>query len=190
MQITLFVYSWEHRKFGDIAETRRGLTYSPTDIRKDGVRVLRSSNINEEYFVKSEEDVFVTKECINIPYTNNGDILITAANGSSRLVGKHAIVDDLSSNSTVHGGFMLLASSKNPYFTNASMSSPWYKRFIELYIAGGNGAIGNLNKNDLDNYDVEVPCDDEQLRIGGLFKNIDSLITLHQREQSDRRSVE
>lgn len=115
---------------------------------------MRSSNIDEEYFVKSDDDVFVEKECINIPFVKNEDILITSANGSSRLVGKHAIVDDISSNSAVHGGFMLLASSKNPYFINASMSSPWYKKFIELYVAGGNGAIGNLNKNNLDNYDV------------------------------------
>lgn len=59
------------------------------------------------------------------------------------------------------------------------MSSTWYKKFIELYIAGGNGAIGNLNKNDLDNYDVAVPKDDEQEKIGQLFKNIDFLITLY-----------
>ena len=97
------------------------------------------------------------------------------------MVGKHTIVNDLSFNSTVHGGFMLLASSKNPYFVNASMSAPWYKKFIELHIAGGNGAIGNLNKNDLDNYDIYVPNNGEQIKIGDLFKNIDSLITLHQR---------
>lgn len=183
-KITLFIYSWEQRNFSKLAETRRGLTYSPVNIKDEGIRVLRSSNIDEEYFIKSEDDVFVEKECINIPYIKNGDILITSANGSSRLVGKHAIVDGLPSNSAVHGGFMLLASSENPYFTNASMSSPWYKKFIDLYVAGGNGAIGNLNKNDLDNYDVAVPENDEQIKIGNLFKNIDSLITLHQREQS------
>ena len=180
MVLTLINNSWEQRKFSDLAETRRGLTYSPTNIRNEGIRVLRSSNIDEEYFVKSDDDVFVEKECVNIPYAKNGDILITSANGSSRLVGKHAIIDDIPSNSTVHGGFMLLASSNNPYFINASMSSPWYKKFIELYIAGGNGAIGNLNKNDLDNYDVWVPKDNEQIKIGFLFKSIDSLITLHQ----------
>ena len=121
-----------------------------------------------------------------MPWKTANSILITSANGSSRLVGKHAIIDDIPSNSTVHGGFMLLASSNNPYFINASMSSPWYKKFIELYIAGGNGAIGNLNKNDLDNYDVWVPKDNEQIKIGFLFKSIDSLITLHQREHHDK----
>ena len=177
-----FTEAWEQRKFSDIAETRRGLTYSPINMREEGIRVVRYSNIDEEYFVKSDDDVFVEKECINIPFVKNGDILITSANGSSRLVGKHAIVDDLSSKSAVHGGFMLLASSKNPHFINASMSSPWYRKFIELYVAGGNGAIGNLNKNDLDNYDVVVPENNEQIKIGDFFKNIDSLVTLHQRK--------
>ena len=45
--------AWEQRKFGDIVTTRRGLTYSPSDIRENGVRVLRSANIYEEDFVLS-----------------------------------------------------------------------------------------------------------------------------------------
>ena len=42
--------SWEQRKFGDELKLRRGLTYSPSNISQEGIRVLRSSNINEEYF--------------------------------------------------------------------------------------------------------------------------------------------
>ena len=133
--------------------------------------------------MKFEDDVFVDKNCINIPFVKNGDILITSANGSSRFVGKHAIIHDLRHNSAVHGGFMLLASSKNPYFVNASMSSAWYKKFIDLYVAGGNGAIGNLNKNDLDNYELLIPTNNEQIKIGELFKKLDTIITLHQRKQ-------
>ena len=29
-----FKDDWEHRKFGDIVQTRRGLTYKPTDIEE------------------------------------------------------------------------------------------------------------------------------------------------------------
>ena len=176
-----FSISWEQRKFEDIAITKRGLTYSPSNIRDKGVRVLRSSNIDEEYFVKFDDDVFVDESCINIPFVCNGDILITSANGSSRLVGKHAIIENLAQNSAVHGGFMLLASSKNPYFVNASMSSNWYKKFIDLYVAGGNGAIGNLSKSDLDKYELLIPSNDEQIKIGLLFRKINTLITLHLR---------
>ena len=162
--------------------TRRGLTYKPSDIRKNGVRVLRSSNIAEDSFVLSDEDVFVVREAVNIDCVRANDILITAANGASRLVGKHTIISGIPEESAVHGGFMLLGTTKEPHFVNASMGSSWYRRFIELFVAGGNGAIGNLNKNDLDNQDIAIPSEKEQKKIGSFFRQLDNLITLHQRQ--------
>ena len=177
-----FTEDWEQRKFSDLATIRRGLTYKPDNIIDGGKRVLRSSNINEDTFETHDDDVFVDENAVNIPYVHNGDILITSANGSSRLVGKHAIIRDIPDNSAVHGGFMLLASSDEPEFVNALMSSPWYTKFISVYVAGGNGAIGNLNKNDLDEQVVYVPQIDEMQKIGVFFSNLDTLITLHQRK--------
>ena len=177
-----FSEAWEQRKFSDLADTRRGLTYNPSNIRQNGIRVLRSSNIDEDQFILSDEDVFVEPEAANIPFVNTGDILITSANGSTRLVGKHAIIKDIPSRTAVHGGFMLLATTKNPEFVNALMGAPWYSEFISLFVAGGNGAIGNLNKNDLDEQDVFTPSDVEQKKIGKFFSDLDNLITLHQRK--------
>ncbi|WP_099778603.1 restriction endonuclease subunit S [Streptococcus suis] len=174
--------AWKLRRFSELAEIRRGLTYSPTSINKEGVRVLRSSNIDEDTFTFGEDDVFVDKWVVKIPLVKEGDILITAANGSSRLVGKHAIIKDLPANSAIHGGFMLLASCRNPEFVNSLMSSAWYTKFINLYVAGGNGAIGNLNKNDLDEQNVLVPNPKEQSAIGTFFSTLDRHITLHQRK--------
>ncbi|HFU4146472.1 TPA: restriction endonuclease subunit S, partial [Streptococcus suis] len=185
-----FTDAWKQRKFSDLAEVRRGLTYSPSAIRSHGVRVLRSSNINEDTFVFGEDDVFVDKSVVKIPLVEEGDILITSANGSSRLVGKHSIIKGLPSNSAIHGGFMLLASSKVPCFLNAFMSSTWYHKFIGLYVAGGNGAIGNLNKSDLDEQIVLVPTLPEQEAIGSFFSDLDQLITLHQRKLDDVKELE
>nr|MBQ6241336.1 restriction endonuclease subunit S [Lachnospiraceae bacterium] len=50
-----FTDPWEQRKFSDLAETRRGLTYSPLNIRDSGIRVLRSSNISEDQFTIGED---------------------------------------------------------------------------------------------------------------------------------------
>ncbi|WP_283598325.1 restriction endonuclease subunit S [Ligilactobacillus saerimneri] len=177
-----FTNAWEQRKLGDISKTKRGLTYKPFNIDNTGIRVLRSSNIKEDTFVISDDDVFVKESAVNIPFVENGDILITAANGSTNLVGKHAIIRDIPKNSAVHGGFMLITTSKEYEFLNALMSSNWYKKFIKKYVAGGNGAIGNLRKNDLDNQKIYVPKKDEQEKIGNFFKMLDSLITLHQRK--------
>lgn len=144
------------------------------------MRVLRSSNINEDTFVLKSDDVFVNPAAVNIEYVTENDILITSANGSSRLVGKHALISNVA-NIAVHGGFMLLATADNPHFTNAYMSSSWYSKFIHTYVSGGNGAIGNLSKNDLDSQKIVIANPDEQSKIGNFFQNIDNLITLHQR---------
>lgn len=184
-----FTDAWEQRKFGDVVQTRRGLTYKPANIQDNGIRVLRSSNINEDVFVYGDEDIFVNPNAINIEFVKRNDILITSANGSSRLVGKHALIKEIPDDSAVHGGFMLLGRTKNYNFINASMSSSWYTRFINVFVAGGNGAIGNLNKNDLDEQIILVPSDKEQRQIGNFFSNLDNLITLHQRKVDEYKEL-
>ncbi|EGP5129756.1 restriction endonuclease subunit S [Enterococcus faecium] len=176
-----FTGDWEQRKFGEIVQVSRGLTYKPSDVQIDGIRVLRSSNINEDVFILRDDDVFVKPDAVNIAPIKNGDILITSANGSSRLVGKHAIVNGLQ-DKTVHGGFMLRVKSKNTWFTNSLMSSRWYNYFINIYVSGGNGAIGNLRKYDLESQTIIVPDDEEQQKIGAFFKQLDDTIALHQRK--------
>ena len=157
------------------------MTYKPNDVTDSGIRVLRSSNIDEDSFIENDDDVFVKESAVNISQVRDGDILITSANGSNRLVGKHAIITK--AGQAVHGGFMLVASAYgNPYFLNASMSSKWYTNFVNMYVAGGNGAIGNLKKSDLENQVIRVPCEEEQLRLGQFFKSLDQTITLHQRK--------
>lgn len=180
---------WEQRKLGEVAEIKRGLTYKPSDVSESGVRVLRSSNIDEDRFVISVGDVFVKKTAINIIPMKDGDILVTAANGSSRLVGKHAIVQSISNEITVHGGFMLAITYHNPYFLNASMSSHWYSKFIKLFVSGGNGAIGNLSKYDLEEQKVHFPTLPEQEAIGTFFRQLDELLTLHQRKLEHLQSL-
>ena len=173
-----FQEAWVPTKFKKFANVRRGLTYSPTDLSKSGIRVLRSSNIYEDQFIIRDDDVFVNDNAVNIDLVKENDILITSANGSSRLVGKHAVVNNLIGK-TAHGGFMLLATTKYPHFLNASMSTSWYANFVNLYTAGGGGSIGNLSKSDLEEQMIFVPIEDEQTMIGDYFKNIDQLISQH-----------
>ena len=184
-----FTDDWEQRKFGDIVLTRRGLTYKPSDVQADGIRVLRSSNIDEDIFTYDEDDVFVNPNAVNIETVKDNDILITSANGSSRLVGKHALIKGMTDEKAVHGGFMLLARTPNYDFINASMSSSWYTKFINIYVSGGNGAIGNLSKSDLDAQFVMLPSVEEQKQIGTYFRNLDHLITLHQRKYEELQKV-
>ena len=143
---------------------------------------MRSSNIYEDSFVLNDNDVFINSSVVNVPNLKNGDILVTSANGSSRLVGKHAIIKGLS-NKTVHGGFMLaIRPATNSYFLNSLMSTSWYDNFISTFVSGGNGSIGNLKKSDLERQSIFIPLNKEQNKIGQLFQSLDKTITLHDKK--------
>lgn len=173
---------WTKNLFYNLANIRRGLTYNPSHLTNDGIRILRSSNIDEDRFIIKDDDIFINEKNVNIPVVSENDVLITAANGSSRLVGKHALISLPKSQKAVHGGFMLLATSKQPFFTNALLSSNWYRKFLNVYIAGGNGSIGNLNKKTIENQLIKIPSTKEQIKIGNFFKLLDKKIALEQRK--------
>lgn len=48
-----FEEEWRKTKYSSFATIRRGLTYSPKNIASKGIRVLRSSNIDEDVFIRS-----------------------------------------------------------------------------------------------------------------------------------------
>ena len=144
--------------------------------------MLRSSNIDEDEFTLSNEDVFVDETVVGIELVQEGEILITAANGSPRLVGKRAIINGLTGK-TVHGGFMLCAHAEQPDYVAALMGSRWYQHVLGDWSAGGNGSIGNLDKAALEDEFAFVPSIEEQELIGVLFSRLDDLITLHQRKR-------
>lgn len=175
-----FEDAWQKSLLIEQVEIRRGLTYKPSDVRNNGVRVLRSSNIVEDTFVISDDDVFVDKGAVNIPRISNGDILVTAANGSTKLVGKHAIVKNLADDElAVHGGFMLAIKAEQNDFVNAWMSSKEYKRVLQ-FIQGGNGAIGNLSTSILKSMKMTIPASlEEQSAIGFLFRTLDDLLAAY-----------
>ncbi|MBN2958258.1 MAG: restriction endonuclease subunit S [Streptococcus gordonii] len=180
---------WQPSSLLSQVEVRRGLTYKPNDVRSNGARVLRSSNIVDDSFVISDDDVFVSKDVINIPRVSNGDILVTAANGSTKLVGKHAIIKNLSDDEiVVHGGFMLLFKTEQNYFINAWMSSNEYKRVLQ-FVQGGNGAIGNLSSAILKNMKMSVPSLPEQSAIGSLFRTLDDLLTSYKDNLANYQSL-
>ena len=180
---------WQPSSLLSQVEVRRGLTYKPNDVRSNGARVLRSSNIVDDSFVISDDDVFVSKDVINIPRVSNGDILVTAANGSTKLVGKHAIIKNLSDDEiVVHGGFMLLFKTEQNYFINAWMSSNEYKRVLQ-FVQGGNGAIGNLSSTILKSMKMSVPSLLEQSAIGSLFRNLDDLLASYKDNIANYQSL-
>ncbi|MHA3796198.1 restriction endonuclease subunit S domain-containing protein [Mycoplasma sp. Z463D] len=161
----------------------RGLTFSPKNISNwNGVKVLRSSNVLDNQFIESDDDIFVEQNCINVPFVESGDILVTAASGSSELIGKHAFIPEIKSNYAVAGGFMLLIRSLEfSKIINIIFQQNNYKEYIKLNSLGGNGSIGNLNKSIIENYVSYFPSKNETNLIVNFFENITNIITFYKR---------
>ena len=69
------------------------------------------------------------------------------------------------------------------------MSSHWYKKFINKFVSGGNGAIGNLSKSDLDEQEIHAPKIEEQQKIGSYFQKLDNQIDLQQKELEKLKNI-
>ena len=69
------------------------------------------------------------------------------------------------------------------------MGAAWYHRFLGVGVSGGNGAIGNLDKDALSKQAMFAPGADERTAIGAFFAQLDDLITLHQRQLDSLKKV-
>lgn len=101
-------------KLSDIAEYWNGLTYKPTDVNKEGTIVLRSSNIQNSR-LDYEDVVRVDCDIKEKLYVKDNDILMCSRNGSSRLVGKVAVIKDTLERMTFGAFMMIIRSEYYPY---------------------------------------------------------------------------
>ena len=167
--------SWEWVRVSDISESFIGLTYKPSDVSSKGWIVLRSSNIQEGSFDFSD----IVRVNVDVPdklHVRENDIIICARNGSKKLVGKSALVKEITEPMTF-GAFMALC--RTPFYNYMSMYllSPLF--FDQLRKESDTTTINQLTQKNLNKYIVPLPPLAEQHRIvekiEQLFKEIDKL---------------
>ncbi len=167
-----FSDAWEEKKLGEISKTVNGLTYSPSDIRDNGVLVLRSSNIKQGR-LDFKDCVFVD-ENLRFNASNKGDILICVRNGSQNLIGKNVYIDK-ELPKTTHGAFMsVLRSESNIFISQLFQTSRYYSQ-----VSADLGArINSINNSQLLKYKFSFPTEDEQEKIAGFLGVVDEKIDL------------
>lgn len=151
---------WEMKKLSEIADYFIGLTYSPKDVSNTGTIVLRSSNVQKGKLDFSDI-VRVDRPIKDSLKVKAGDILMCSRNGSKRLVGKTATIQDLEEEMTF-GTFMTVFRSKyNPYLS-------WFFKSDEFRAqigAGESTMINQITKYMLDDISVPLPPLSEQQTI-------------------------
>lgn len=173
-----FEGAWDEKALGDEVDFFTGLTYSPTNVIKDGgTFVLRSSNVKNGELVDAD-NVFVDSEIVNSENVRVGDIIVVVRNGSRSLIGKHAQVKK-EMNNTVIGAFMTGIHSKHSAFINSLLDTAIFNKEIEKNLGA---TINQITNGAFKKMLFMFPTPDEQKIIGSYFQNLDKLITLHQSE--------
>lgn len=169
--------AWEQRMLPEFVEFYNGQTYTPADVQEFGTLVLRSSNIKNGE-VMDADNVYINPEKATAEQVRKGDIIIVVRNGSRSLIGKHAEIKENMPN-TVIGAFMTGVRSGQSSFLNALLETTQFEQEIEKNMGA---TINQITGYMFSKMSFMIAGENEQEAVGNYFKEIDNLITLHQRK--------
>ena len=152
--------SWEWTTIGDIAESNIGLTYKPTDICDYGIPVYRSNNIQNRCIDKTDL-VRVDTKILDKQFLAIGDLLICARNGSRRLVGKCALIEELTE-PTSFGAFMAVCRSIYNPWIYLLLNTNYFDRYLD---DSNSTTINQVTQTMLLAFKIPFPPKKEQERV-------------------------
>ena len=165
MRFPEFSGEWERHSLGEIGSTLIGLTYSPADVvKEDGVIVLRSSNIQDGE-IDYKDLVRVNKKIKDSLFTKKNDILICARNGSSRLIGKNALISDDDTGHSYGAFMMVYRSEDNPYVRQLLCTKRYFAQVGENLGA----RINQITTSDMNSFEFFFPQSKEERNKIALF---------------------
>lgn len=179
-----FSDEWVEKPLNHEVELFSGLTYSPKDIRKEGVFVIRSSNVKNGQIVQAD-NVYVNPEVVNCSNVKKGDIIVVVRNGSRALIGKHAQVNSLMDN-TVIGAFMTGVRASYPEFIDALFDTDKFKAQVEKNLGA---TINQITNGAFNSMVFMFPEGQEKTAIGNTFQKLDSLINQHQQKHDKLSNI-
>ena len=153
--------NWEWCRVRNVSNSYIGLTYKPTDIDEKGTIVLRSCNIRNGKLAL-DDIVRVSSSISEKLLIEENDIIICARNGSKRLVGKSALIRNLSEPMTF-GAFMAIC--KTPIYEYMFAYLQSYLFFGQLRDVSNTTTINQLTQNKFNDFLIPIPPIREQERI-------------------------
>ena len=184
-----FTDPWEQRKLGGIYGSignafvgtatpyyvEQGHFYLESNNVKDG-----QINHNSEIFINDE---FYEKQ--KDKWLHTGDMVMV----QSGHVGHAAVIPEELDNTAAHALIMFRNPKEEiePYFLNYEYQTDKANKKIENITTGN--TIKHILASDMQEFIVDVPKYEEQKVIAGYFRNLDHLITLHQRKLELLRNI-
>lgn len=163
---------WEAKPLGEIGDSLIGLTYRPSEVRKYGTLVLRSSNVQNGTLC-FDDNVFVETDIPERIMVRPGDILVCVRNGSRDLIGKSALIDERAVGMTF-GAFMGVFRSEYGHFLRHVFQSGIFKKQINEHLGA---TINQITNKSLNSFKVPLPpTNEERTEIASALSDVDALL--------------
>ena len=163
---------WDAKPLGEIGDSLIGLTYRPSEVRKYGTLVLRSSNVQNGTLC-FDDNVFVDADIPDRIMVRPGDILVCVRNGSRDLIGKSALIDERAVGMTF-GAFMAVFRSEHGKLLHHVFQSGIFKKQINEHLGA---TINQITNKSLNSFKVPLPpTDEERTEIANALSDVDALL--------------
>ena len=185
-----FTDAWEQRKFSELTEIRSASRVHKEEWQSSGVPFYRSSDVMAALNGTENEKAFISEELYEklsavSGKLEKGDVLVTG--GGS--VGKPYIVPNNEPLYTKDADLLWIKNNENldPYFVYTFFFSPTFTDYLNS--VSHVGTIAHYTITQLGETPITLPCVSEQQKIGDYFRNLDSIITLHQRKLEKLKNI-
>ena len=177
-----FTYDWEQRKLGDMGSTYTGLSgKTKEDFGHGDAKFITYMNV----FSNPVANLDMT-ESVEIDSKQNcvkaGDVFFTTSSETPEEVGMSSVMPENADNIYLNSfcfGYRPTEKFDLNYLAYVLRTESFRKEMT--FLAQGISRY-NISKNKVMEVEIPIPSLDEQSRVGQYFKNLDTLITLHQRQ--------
>jgi len=184
-----YTEDWEQRKLSDIYKDIGNAfvgTATPYYV-EEGHFYLESNNIKDGQ-INHNTEVFINDEFYEKQkdkWLHTGDMVMV----QSGHVGHAAVIPEELDCSAAHALIMFRNPmiETEPYFLNYQYQTTKSKKKIENITTGN--TIKHILASEMQEFIVDVTSYSEQKKIAGFFRNLDNLITLHQRKCDNLKKV-
>ena len=184
-----FTDAWEQRKLSELSSSfEYGLNAAAKEFDGENkyIRITDIDDSTREFLQYDLTSPDISLEGAENYQLKDGDIVF-ARTGAS--VGKTYIYKE-SDGLVYYAGFLIRARVKSEYsaeFIFQNTLTEGYEKFIRI-TSQRSGQPG-VNAQEYGDFDIFVPSFEEQEKIGQYFRNIDDLITLHQRKYEELQKI-
>ena len=174
-----FTGDWEQRKAIDIADYSKGNGYSKGDLTDAGTPIILYGRLYTKYqFAISEVDTFAVPRNGAV-YSQGNEVIVPASGETAEDIARASAVEK--SGVLLGGDLNILRPFDfiNPLFLALAISNGEPQK--ELAKKAQGKSVVHIHNTDIQEVTIAYPSRTEQDRIVSVFRQLDHLITLHQR---------